>query len=118
MSPAAAPVISPRERRQGGCQMAAVEPNLGPTGAAQLARTAKALADPTRLRIVDALRKAAPQAICQCELAPLFDLSQQALSKHLNVLCAAGVIERERRGLWTYYYLRSGALEPLRAWLA
>jgi ArsR family transcriptional regulator, arsenate/arsenite/antimonite-responsive transcriptional repressor len=95
-----------------------VEPDLDPARAAELAAAVKALADPTRLRIVDALRKAAPQAICQCELTPLFDLSQQALSKHLNVLCAAGVLERERRGLWTYYYVLPGALAEVRAWLA
>jgi ArsR family transcriptional regulator len=84
----------------------------------ELAAAVKALADPTRLRIVDALRKAAPEAICQCELTPLFDLSQQALSKHLNVLCEAEVIVRERRGLWTYYFLPPDELRELRSWLA
>ena len=65
----------------------------------------KALADPTRLRIVDTLRKAAPEAICQCELLPLFDMCQPALAKHLKVLVGAGVIGSERRGLWAYYFL-------------
>jgi ArsR family transcriptional regulator, arsenate/arsenite/antimonite-responsive transcriptional repressor len=115
---AAVPVISPRERRIGGCRRAAVEPDLGHARALELAATVKALGDPTRLRIVDALRKAAPEAICQCELTPLFDLSQQALSKHLKVLCAAGVIASERRGLWTHYYLRPSGLDQVQAWLA
>jgi ArsR family transcriptional regulator len=112
------PVISPRERHAGGCVRAAVEPDLGSGRALELAATMKALAAPTRLRIVDALRKAAPEAICQCELAPLFELSQQALSKHLTVLYAAGVIGRERRGLWTYYFLHPAGLEEIRSWLA
>ncbi len=60
----------------------------------------KALADPTRLRIVDAVRKAAPEAVCQCELLPLFDISQAALAKHLKVLLGAGRLGGERRGLW------------------
>jgi ArsR family transcriptional regulator len=118
VSPSLAPVISPRERQPGGCCLAAVEPDLSRGEAAALATAVKALADPTRLMIVDALRKAAPEAICQCELTPLFALSQQALSKHLKVLCAAGVIGRERRGLWAYYFLQPGGLDELRSWLA
>jgi ArsR family transcriptional regulator len=118
MSSLGIPVMSPRERHAGGCCRAAVEPNLGSAHALELASTVKALADPTRLRVVDALRKAAPEAICQCELTPLFDLSQQALAKHLNVLCGAGILGRERRGLWTYYFLLPAGLEDVRSWLA
>jgi ArsR family transcriptional regulator len=115
---ASAPIISPRERQPGGSCRAAVEPDLSSEQAVELAAAVKALADPTRLRIVDALRKAAPEAICQCELTPLFRLSQQALSKHLKVLSDAGVIARRRRGLWTYYFLHPGGLQALRSWLA
>jgi ArsR family transcriptional regulator, arsenate/arsenite/antimonite-responsive transcriptional repressor len=118
MPPLDLPVISPRERRPAGCCVAAVEPDLGPGDALELASTIKALADPTRLRIVDALRKAAPEAICQCELTPLFDISQQALSKHLKVLTLAGVVDSERRGLWTYYFLVPEAINEFRSWLS
>src|SRR3954451_9397464 len=114
----ALPVISPRERQAGGCCLAPVEPDLGPERAADLATVVKALADPTRLRIVDAVRKASPEAVCQCELVPLFEMSQPALSKHLKVLTGAGVLGAERRGLWTYYYLHDEALEVLGAWLS
>jgi ArsR family transcriptional regulator len=117
MSATAPPVISPRERRAGGCCEAAVEPDLSPGHAVELASTIRALADPTRLRIVDALRKTAPEAICQCELTPLFEMSQQALSKHLKVLTVAGVIGSERRGLWTHYFLAPRGLEQVQAWL-
>jgi ArsR family transcriptional regulator len=110
--------MSPRERQPGGCCVAAVEPNLGADGARDLASTLKAIADPTRLRIVDVLRKASPQAICQCELTPLFAMSQQALSKHLKVLVAAGIVGSERRGLWTYYYLSPNGLEEVSSWLS
>ena len=114
----ALPVLSPRERQAGGCCVAAVEPDLSPAAATELAAVVKALADPTRLRIVDALRKAAPEAICQCELLPLFDMSQPALAKHLRCSSAPGVIESERRGLWTYYYVRPEALKELTTWLS
>ncbi len=64
------------------------------------------------------LRKAAPEAICQCELTPLFAISQQALSKHLKVLRSAGLIGSEHRGLWTYYFLAPGGLGEVEGWLA
>jgi ArsR family transcriptional regulator len=118
MSSTALPVLSPRERVAGGCCVPAVVPDLDAAVAADLAVVAKALADPTRLRIVDALRKSAPEALCQCELTPLFDMSQQALSKHLKVLVSAGVLGAERGGVWTYHYLRPEALTVLQNWLA
>jgi ArsR family transcriptional regulator len=112
------PVITPRERIPGGCCTPRVEPAVDERRAAPLAAVAKALGDPTRVRIVDALRTSAPEALCQCELVPLFDMSQQALAKHLKVLIAAGVVGAERRGLWTHYFLRPTGLEALREWLS
>jgi ArsR family transcriptional regulator len=111
-------VISPRERRAGGCCELVVEPELTAHAAEDLAATFKALGDPTRLRIVDVLRKSAPEALCQCELVPLFDMSQPALAKHLKVLVRAGVIGTERRGLWAYYFVLPDALKELGRWLA
>jgi ArsR family transcriptional regulator len=111
------PVITPRERQPGGCCSPVVEPDLTPRAAASLATVAKALADPTRLRIVDTLRKAAPEAICQCELLPLFDMSQPGLAKHLKILVKAGIIGTERRGLWSFYFVRPDATTELSAWL-
>ena len=113
----ALPVLSPRARQSGGCCQPPVEPDLAPEAAVALAATVKALADPTRLRIVDTLRKATPEAVCQCELKPLFDMSQPALAKHLKVLVNAGVIGTERRGLWAYYYILPDATKELIEWL-
>jgi ArsR family transcriptional regulator len=112
------PVLSPRERTAGGCCAPLVEPDLTPERAAGLAAVVKALGDPTRLRIVDALRKAAPEALCQCELVPLFDMSQPGLAKHLKVLVRAGVIASERRGAWTYYFVVPDSLKELSSWLS
>jgi ArsR family transcriptional regulator len=112
------PVISERERQPGGCQTPLVEPDLTPKQADHLAALVKALADPTRLRIVDALRKAAPEAVCQCELLPLFGMSQPALARHLKVLTSAGLVGVERRRLWTYYFLAGQRQwNEVRAWL-
>lgn len=95
-----------------------VKPDISGEDATRLAALAKALGDPTRLTIVDTIRKASPQAVCQCELLPLFDISQAALSKHLKVLLAAGLLGVQRRGLWAYYFVAGEPLwEQLRAWL-
>jgi ArsR family transcriptional regulator len=85
--------------------------------AARLASVAKALADPIRVQILDVLRTHAGD-VCQCELQPLFDVTQPTLSHHLRKLRDAGLIEVERRGSWAYYALRAGAAEDLRDWLS
>jgi ArsR family transcriptional regulator, arsenate/arsenite/antimonite-responsive transcriptional repressor len=111
------PVLSPRERKAAGCCDPVAQPSVSAEQAARLAAVGKALGDPTRVVIVDALRAAAPEAVCQCELLPLFDMSQPALAKHLKVLVGAGVIGTERRGLWAYYFLLPDTLKEFQAWL-
>ncbi len=91
-------------------------PSLDEDATTALAQVAKALGDPTRLRIVDVVR-AADDAVCQCELLPLFAMSQPALSKHLKVLVHAGILHAERRGTWTYYTPAHAGLEELTSWL-
>lgn len=112
-------VINERERQTGGCCTPLVEPDLSAEAALGMAVITKALADPTRLRILDAVRKASPEAVCQCELLPLFEMSQPALAKHLKVLVTAGLLQTERRGLWAFYYTDTDpdALQALRSWL-
>jgi len=113
-----APVLSPRRRQSAGCCATAVQPGVSAERAAALARVAKALGDPTRLRIVDVVRTSAPEAVCQCELLPLFSMSQAGLAKHLKVLVDAGILASQRRGTWTYYYTRPGAMGDLTSWLS
>ena len=85
--------------------------------AAEVAAAAKLLADPVRIEILDLLRSAGGP-VCQCELHPLFDISQPTLSHHLKKLADADLIEVERRGRWAYYSLDEDALEVLRTWLS
>ena len=119
MSATALPVFSPRQRQPGGCCEARAQPDLDAGEAVGLAAVVKALADPTRLRIVDALRRAAPEAVCQCELLPLFEMSQPALAKHLRVLVTTGVLATERRGLWAYYFIpQDSRMKELTSWLS
>src|SRR3954451_13933160 len=85
--------------------------------AADVAAAAKVLADPVRVEILDLLG-AAGAPVCQCELQPLFEISQPTLSHHLKKLTDARVVEVERRGKWAYYSLNGKALEVLRSWLS
>jgi len=108
--------LTARQRRPGCCEAVALD--LDAARAVDLAAVAKALADPTRLQIVDAVRGRAPEPVCQCDLTPLFEMSQPALSKHLRVLVDAGVLGSERNGIWTYYYERPEARKELLEWLS
>lgn len=88
-------------------------PPLATKAAAALAATFKALADPTRVAIVNRL-STAPE-VCVCDLTAAFDLSQPTISHHLRVLRDAGLVESERQGTWAYYRLVPEAIGRLRA---
>ena len=62
----------------------------------------KALADPTRLRIVGLL---AAGEICVCHVHDSLRISQPKASRHLAYLRRAGVVLAEKRGLWVHYRL-------------
>ena len=77
-----------------------------------LAARFKALADPTRVAIVN--RLAAADEVCVCDLNSAFALSQPTISHHLKILRQAGLVESSRRGTWAYYRLVPEAVESLR----
>ena len=72
----------------------------------------KALADPARVRIVNALVKN-DEPVCACEFEPALGLAQSTVSHHLKKLTDAGLLEREQRGKWAYFSLRPEAVERL-----
>jgi ArsR family transcriptional regulator len=65
----------------------------------------KALADPTRVRIVGLL---AGGEICVCHIHDTLKIPQSKASRHLAYLRRAGLVEAEKRGLWVYYRLAPG----------
>lgn len=87
-------------------------PPLDATAASDLAERFRALADPTRVAIVN--RLAGAGELCVCDLTGAFDLSQPTISHHLRVLRDAGLVESSRRGTWAYYRLVPEAVESLR----
>ncbi len=71
------------------------------------------LADPTRLRLLSLLASHPGGEACVCDLTPAFDLSQPTISHHLKVLHEAGLLNREKRGVWVYYQARPEAMTAM-----
>lgn len=83
---------------------------ITPQAAEALARQLKALADPTRLKLVSMVAAHPSQEACVCDLQEPLGLSQPTVSHHLKTLVDAGFLHREKRGTWAYYSLAPGAL--------
>jgi ArsR family transcriptional regulator len=72
----------------------------------------KALADPARVRILNVLATQT-DAVCGCDLEEPLGLSQPTVSFHLKKLHEAGVLDRDKRGVWVYYSLNKEAVRRL-----
>ncbi|MCW2655538.1 MAG: hypothetical protein QOE41_3503 [Mycobacterium sp.] len=81
---------------------------------AQLDRAFMALADPVRRAIVARLSRG-PATVN--ELAAPFDISKQAVSRHIHVLEHAGLVTRSRDAQRRPVHLDAAALETLTSWI-
>lgn len=77
-----------------------------------------ALADPVRLRLLAYIAAAKGDEVCACDLTAVVDRSQPTISHHMKILHDAGLITREKRGLWVWYRIVPERLDALRAVLA
>ncbi len=91
---------------------------LSQAQADQIAPLLKALADPVRLRLMSLVASHRGGEACVCDLNDAFDLSQPTISHHLKVLHDAGLLDRDKRGVWVYYRVRSAALASIAALIA
>lgn len=66
----------------------------------------KALADPARLTMVAALSKAG-SPVCICDFTAELGLAQATVSHHMAKLRETGLVDCEKKGIWTYYWLRT-----------
>lgn len=82
--------------------------------AAKYADKFSALADPTRLRVVEMLHERSRPVH---ELAAAFAISRPAISRHLRVLKDARLVKEEKRGRENVYSLQRAQLKPLADWL-
>ncbi|HEY7023037.1 MAG TPA: metalloregulator ArsR/SmtB family transcription factor [Ktedonobacterales bacterium] len=110
------PTEKPAEEESACCagEAALTPPALAAGETVTLAERLKALADPTRLRMLDLLaQQSAP--LCVCEVNEHFAQRQPTISHHLRILREAGLIDCEKRGVWAYYWATKDGSEWLSA---
>lgn len=78
----------------------------------RVARRFKALADPTRLHVVQLLVQ--HDELCACKLLPHLGIGQPTLSHHMAQLCSEGIVIPRKDGRWTHYRLNRCALASMR----
>ncbi|MCA9316017.1 MAG: winged helix-turn-helix transcriptional regulator [Planctomycetes bacterium] len=96
--------------------MAVAPPSLPEAEA--LATRFRALADPARLRLLGLIQAQPDGEACVCNLVEPLGLAQPTVTHHLQVLHRAGLLRREKRGIWVYYQVERAALQALRETLA
>ena len=90
---------------------------LGPADADRVAQKLKALADPTRLRVLSHVAAQGCRSVCACDLIDVLDISQPTISHHMKKLVDAGLLIREQRGRWAHYTVIREAFDELRVFL-
>ena len=98
-----------------GCCSPLVRQPITAGQAAGLARVLKALADPVRLRLVSMVAAHDGGEACVCDLTGPLGLTQPTISHHLKILVDAGILTRDKRGVWAYYALVPATLDGLSA---
>jgi len=83
----------------------------------------KALSDGKRLQILELLKARGESCcslvgsqepgLCACDLEEPLGISQSVISHHMDALCRAGLVQREKRGRWVYYRRNEEALARL-----
>ncbi|MTD16373.1 metalloregulator ArsR/SmtB family transcription factor [Nakamurella sp. YIM 132087] len=88
---------------------------LGADAATTLAQALRAIADPNRLRLLSIIGHHDGGEACVCDLTEPLGLSQPTVSHHLKILVDAGLLTRDKRGVWAYYTVVPGALDGIAA---
>ncbi len=90
---------------------------LPATEADVLADVFKALADPTRVRLLRYLAESEAGTACACHLPDALGITQPTLSFHMRKLHDAGLVARDKRGRWVHWTVRPESLAAVRAFL-
>ena len=75
------------------------------------AQVLKALADETRMEIVDML---CDGELCACKILDNFHITQPTLSYHMKILIKCGLVEGKKDGLWMRYSLKKENFETVK----
>lgn len=74
----------------------------------------KALADETRLKIIEMLT---PGEMCACKILERFDITQPTLSYHMKILTESGLVNGVRDGAWMRYSLNEESGQVLKKFI-
>ncbi|HKW74483.1 MAG TPA: metalloregulator ArsR/SmtB family transcription factor [Terriglobales bacterium] len=84
-----------------------------------LVQAMKAIADPTRLKILRLLKQKGccsigkSEGMCACDIEERIKLSQPTISHHMAILAKAGLVQAQKQGLWMWYQRNEKALKEL-----
>ena len=78
----------------------------------EFVKVMKALSDPNRVRLLKLLQQ---RKMCVCEIRAALGIAQPTASKHLKIMEVAGLVSREKEGLWVNYFLSDGSRSPYAA---
>ncbi|MHB1485709.1 MAG: ArsR/SmtB family transcription factor [Saccharofermentanales bacterium] len=73
----------------------------------------KALADETRLKILELLSGG---ELCACKILEQFDITQPTLSYHMKILSDSGLVEARRDGAWMRYTINPDRISAIQAY--
>ena len=105
-------VLALQDLSAAACCVPIAQPKMSEQEANATAALFKALADPSRVRILNLLAVSQEPA-CVCDLTEVLGVGQPTVSFHMKKLMDAGLLDREQRGVWAYYSLRQDAKKRL-----
>lgn len=80
-----------------------------------LGRVLKVMSDPVRLRLLSMIAQAERGELCACDLPEPLGVKQPTISHHLKVMTQAGILAREKRGVWAHYSVVPDVIPSLAA---
>jgi ArsR family transcriptional regulator, arsenate/arsenite/antimonite-responsive transcriptional repressor len=102
------------KQMQGCTPQNTVEPAIPAGEAESLSADLDLLGHPIRLQLLGLLARSGGE-VCVCDLEASVTVKQPTVSHHLRILREGGLVDSNRRGLWSYYFVNRERLEALRA---
>lgn len=114
MSTRTSDLTLPLRHKNDACCPPVAAPSLSATRSEAVTARLKAVADSTRLRMLDLLAQQT-EPLCVCDITDHFDQRQPTISHHLKLLREAGLIDCEKRGIWAFYWATDAGRQTLAA---
>ncbi len=106
----ACPSSTPEERKRLKQRLHTLDSEIVEKKIGEVCEIAKALSDPQRLKLLLAIGN---REVCGCDLVALLDLSQPAISYHLNILAKVGLLKKQRQGRFNRFQYNPNGIAQL-----